>query len=377
MWLRKITKRLLVLCTWISAGLYLLAASAIYWTPSTWWPVALMGVTYFFWLILLLGLLVFWIVFQSRWVLLPILALAISFPVLRSFFALHPFGGFSQQKQAGSIRVMQWNVARWDEMKKYWAPGKKSKRMKMFEYIRQQQVDILCVQEYFESNNIKEFEKNTPYIVDSLGFPYHYFAVDHVRWDSLYKTGVAIFSKYPIVDTFRKRYGGPDSLKNNESLIYVDVQVQNQRIRVFTSHLQSMRFGGSDYQKLRELKETTDSVVEKSKGIVKKFRQAYELRLHQVNIIKPKLDQSKYPEIFCGDFNEVPTSFIYHQLKGDRTDAFTAGGFGIGRTFSSLSPTLRIDYILADPQFEVIQAKRDRVPLSDHFPVIADLRLQN
>lgn len=375
MWLKKVTKHLLVLCTWASTGLYLLASSAIYWHPVQFWPVALMGVTYFFWLILLIGFCLFWLVFQSKWAFLPLLAILLSFPVLTSFFAPHPFSNFEMTKPAGSIRVMQWNVARWDEMKKYWAPDKKSKRLKMFDYIRQHQVDILCVQEYFEPNDIKEFEPNTRYLIDSLGFKYHYFAVDHVRWDSVYKTGVAIFSKYPIVDSFRMRYGGPDSLKNNESFIYTDIQVKDQKIRVFTSHLQSMLFGGRDYQKLRELKETTDSVVEKSKGIVKKFRRAYELRLHQVGKIKPYLDNSPIPEIFCGDFNEVPTSYIYHQLKGDRQDAFTKKGFGIGRTFSSLSPTLRIDYILADPAWEVLQCKRDRVPLSDHFPVIADLRI--
>jgi endonuclease/exonuclease/phosphatase family metal-dependent hydrolase len=56
-------------------------------------------------------------------------------------------------------------------------------------------------------------------------------------------------------------------------------------------------------------------------------------------------------------------------------DAFLKKGFGIGRTFSSLSPTLRIDYIFADNQFRINQFTRVAKNLSDHFMIIADLEL--
>ena len=40
---------------------------------------------------------------------------------------------------------------------------------------------------------------------------------------------------------------GEDSLNPGESLIHVDVNVNGQRIRVFATHLQSLRFDGNDY----------------------------------------------------------------------------------------------------------------------------------
>jgi endonuclease/exonuclease/phosphatase family metal-dependent hydrolase len=40
-----------------------------------------------------------------------------------------------------------------------------------------------------------------------------------------------------------------------------------------------------------------------------------------------------------------------------------------------ISPTLRIDYIMADPGFEVIHYKRFVVPYSDHYPIMTDLKL--
>jgi endonuclease/exonuclease/phosphatase family metal-dependent hydrolase len=40
-----------------------------------------------------------------------------------------------------------------------------------------------------------------------------------------------------------------------------------------------------------------------------------------------------------------------------------------------ISPTLRIDYIMTDKQFEVFQCNKFTLPYSDHHPVIADLQL--
>jgi endonuclease/exonuclease/phosphatase family metal-dependent hydrolase len=372
---RTFTKRFFIISNIIVAALYLLACCTAFLNPDTYWFISILGVTFAAWLVMNVGFVVFWLLFRSKWALLSFVVLIISWPQLNAFFAFHPFTKFSHAKKANTIRVMQWNVARWDEMNKYWAPGKISKRKKMFEYIANNEVDILCVEEFFESNNTKEFAKNIPYITDSLHFPYHYFAMDHRRWDSLYETGVVIFSKYPIVDTFRKRYGGPDSLKNNESFIWTDIDVNGKRIRVFATHMQSMLFGGKEYRQIKQLRQSTDSAVVKTRGIIKKFRRAYALRMHQVDVIKPVLDNSPYPEIMCGDFNEVPNSYIYFQMKGNRQDAFSKKGFGISRTLSFISPTLRIDYILPNKQFKVLQYKSDKVALSDHYPVITDLQL--
>ena len=51
-------------------------------------------------------------------------------------------------------------------------------------------------------------------------------------------------------------------------------------------------------------------------------------------------------------------------------------GFGIGRTYSYLSPTLRIDYILATNDFEVQQFNREVKKYSDHYMLVADVKLK-
>jgi endonuclease/exonuclease/phosphatase family metal-dependent hydrolase len=54
-------------------------------------------------------------------------------------------------------------------------------------------------------------------------------------------------------------------------------------------------------------------------------------------------------------------------------NAFVEKGSGIGNTFYSISPTLRIDNIFADKRFDVQQYLRVKKKLSDHYPIITDL----
>ncbi|MBL7731929.1 MAG: endonuclease/exonuclease/phosphatase, partial [Chitinophagaceae bacterium] len=74
--------------------------------------------------------------------------------------------------------------------------------------------------------------------------------------------------------------------------------------------------------------------------------------------------------------NDVPNSYTYFTIKGNLQDAFLKKGFGIGRTFSAISPTLRIDYILADRSFRVKQFNRIIKKLSDHYMLVTDLELK-
>jgi endonuclease/exonuclease/phosphatase family metal-dependent hydrolase len=72
----------------------------------------------------------------------------------------------------------------------------------------------------------------------------------------------------------------------------------------------------------------------------------------------------------------VPNSYTYFTIKGELQDAFLQTGFGIGRTFSSLSPTLRIDYIFAQDRFKIRQFKRIIRPYSDHYMLVSDIELK-
>ena len=67
---------------------------------------------------------------------------------------------------------------------------------------------------------------------------------------------------------------------------------------------------------------------------------------------------------------------MYRQLSENKQDAFKIAGKGLGKTFNYLYP-LRIDFILVDLNFEVNNFKTFEVPYSDHFPILARIKLKD
>jgi endonuclease/exonuclease/phosphatase family metal-dependent hydrolase len=158
--------------------------------------------------------------------------------------------------------------------------------------------------------------------------------------------------------------------------MHADIKVNNDTIRVYTTHLQSLQFRKSDYDKIDQIKEADDGLVSNSKTIFSKMKKGLSYRKIQTDIVRQVLDDSPYPFLLCGDLNDVPNSYTYFTIKGDLQDAFLKKGFGIGRSFSSLSPTLRIDYLFADDHFKINQFNRVVKNYSDHYLIISDVKLE-
>ena len=369
--IRTITKRLFIIVHIGITALFLLSCANAFLHPERWWFFALLGLTFPFLLILEIVFLLIWTLFRSRWAFLSLGALLLGFTNIRALIGFHS-GGFNAVKKENSIRILSWNVRWFDEQKRA-IKGSYPSRKKMLDFIKEQDADILCFQEYFESNkyaysNLKDLQK--------MGYAYCYKVIDYGRKGGPYEVGVAIFSRFPITDTIRIRYPGPVKLRAAESLIACDINIKGQTIRVFNTHLQSVLFQPKDYQDLRTIKNADDSLLDASRSIVKKLKQGYASRGYQVDIVREQLDKSPHPAIICGDFNDIPNSYTYFHIRGNRQDAFIATSNGIGRTFSNISPTLRIDYIIADKRFEVIQFQRHVLPYSDHYPVVSDVQLR-
>ncbi len=116
-------------------------------------------------------------------------------------------------------------------------------------------------------------------------------------------------------------------------------------------------------------------MLENSRNIFSKLKRAAIIRAGQTDIVKQTLAVSPHPYIITGDFNDVPNSYTYFTIKSNGLqDAFLQKGFGIGRTFTGIAPTLRIDYILPTEDFRVLQFNRFVKDYSDHYMLLADVR---
>ncbi|MEO6219124.1 MAG: endonuclease/exonuclease/phosphatase family protein [Ginsengibacter sp.] len=345
----------------------LMVYSLPYINSGRYWYFALPGLIFpliFFGLVLFI---LIWAFAKSKWFWVSFIVLLLGIQQILAVFGFHFPEGFNGTKSENTLRVLQWNVTNWDQNNEE-KKGKESSQLLMLGLVKEQNADVLCFQEFFEPLHTKYFQKNIRQIV-KLGYPYYYF-VSSVTFKHDFKTGVAIFSKYPIIDSAKFDFG-EDSFA--EHLIYTDIKIKDKIVRVITIHLQSVRFGPDDYQSINELKNRDEAGLKDSRTIVAKLKKGYTYRYSQAEIVRKQIEASPYPVILCGDFNDVPNSNTYFTVKGKLQDAFLKKGFFIGRTFRFISPTLRIDYIFADKKFTIEQYQRIRVPYSDHYPVEADL----
>jgi endonuclease/exonuclease/phosphatase family metal-dependent hydrolase len=310
--------------------------------------------------------------------LFSLLTLILCWNVARPLVGLNYFGkNNSANSETPGLKVMTWNVHMFDLGE--WTKDKASKA-KILKLIEDENPDILCLEEFYWNDQ----DPSQPYtdILQKLGYPYVQFTAE-ARFkqnfittagskNDLINVGHAIFSKYPLRN--KKEYRILPQYAN--TMLSVEVVIDSSNIySLNVVHLTSVGFADKDLKYISDVKSKGVDAEDKdhSKSLLKKLRNASAERAALANNIDSLKKTMDYPIIICGDFNDVPASYVYNTVKGDLTDAFVQKGIGLGRTYRNISPTLRIDYILYDDDALNIQGyERPTVTLSDHFPVIAN-----
>lgn len=228
--------------------------------------------------------------------------------------------------------------------------------------------DIVCFQEY--SSHARGRGDFTDFLLDSLGYKSGYFEkIRDLRHEGF--SGMAIFSRYPIID---KRFVPFKSTRTTNALIYADVVIGSDTVRVMNVHLQTNRLGHAEYETVTGLAENTP---ETRRGILKvmgKLRDAAKERTIQTYLVEEQILRSPYPIILCGDFNDLPSSFAYRKVRGELQDSFIKKGNGIGNTYAGVFPSFRIDHVFASESFEFLSHRVHKVKNSDHYPIVSTLR---
>jgi len=362
-------KRFFIIVNVAVAVVFLLSCLGPYLNPQKWWYISILGLGFGIFFLLLIIFVFFWLIAGPRYVFISLVSLLIGFKSIAVFFAVNDAQDFDYARKKNTLRVATWNVARFIELKRNNNKGSQT-RLKMMALLKAQNADVLCMQEFYHSTDTVYYN-NLDYISKELGYPYHYYSWDGDGW--LQYFGQVIFSRYPIIDSSIIHYPRPGM---PESLIQADVLFGKDTVRFYTTHLQSFQFKKGDYEKIEKIKNREDSLLYNSRNIFSKLKRAIIFRSRQTDIVRDIIANSPYPYILAGDFNDVPNSYTYFTIKGKMQDAFLKKGFGIGRTFSAISPTLRIDYILATKDFSVLQCNRVLKNYSDHYMLVADVQLK-
>lgn len=368
--LRTLTKKILIAVNTVIALLFIAGASVQFFNPSHWWFLGLFAFAFPYLLLFLILFAAFWLFAKPGWASISILTIVAGWPAVTNIFAINFSSSFHVEKDMGNIRVMSWNI---EQLNIQHYKDKPWIKDQMLDLINFYDPDIACFQEAVFGDRKKSIN-NFPQIFNKLKFGDYYYSYSlKDDFDSYHHFGIIIFSKFPVIakQTF---INYPNDY--NSTFQSIDIIASKDTLRIFNLHLQSLKFSKENLSYLDKAGLKSDSNITESKSIISKMKTGFVKRSIQANFIKDEINQSPYPVIVCGDFNDVPNSYAYETISHGLQDAFVKKGMGISRTFSAISPTLRIDNIFADEQFKVVQFVRVKKLFSDHFPIVADLSLK-
>ncbi|WP_456440680.1 endonuclease/exonuclease/phosphatase family protein [Psychroserpens sp.] len=281
---------------------------------------------------------VYWLLNVKRQLILSLLVLAIGY---NHVFSLYKFSSSKNVDDSQNISIMNYNVRLFNVFDWIKDPNVKQD---ILNFITEKQPDILCIQEYRPDTEI-----------NLEG----YYKYEELSGNKV-KNGQAIFAKFPIIKS-----GSIEFPETSNNAIYADVVRGIDTIRIYNVHLQSLGI---------------DPTVEKlanedSENLIKRVSSTFKMQQFQTELFLKHKKQCPYKMIICGDFNNTPYSYVYKEIKGDLKDVFKEAGNGFGRTFDFKFFPVRIDFVLVDDRFEVNSFKTYDVKLSDHYPVMAKVKL--
>lgn len=336
--------------------------------PRHYWVIAFFGLAYPYLLVANLMVVLYWLLVRSWYILLPFITIIIGWPILRNNIGFHftPQVAASAYTAQQRFRLMTYNV---HNFKLYGAANNDaSTRHQILQLITEQHPDIIGFQEYYTRRrgryNITDSLKK---IMQSAYYYFEPFSFDR----PIDAMGLAIFSKYPIINQGSIHLS--DDRGSENQCLYVDLKKNNQTIRIYNIHLQSIRLDPEDYKYLSQVSNQGKTSLHSSKRIGGKLKLAFMQRSEQMFKIKTHAAQCPYPYIISGDFNDTPTSFAVNQMAKGMKNAFREKGSGLGRTYNGSFPNYQIDYIMASPQLDVANYWIIKKKLSDHYPVCSDI----
>ena len=223
--------------------------------------------------------------------------------------------------------------------------------------MRRQNVDVLCMQEY---NEVSGEKKNS----ESYKGYFPYMAVG--------RSDMVIYSRYPIKDTRKILFND-----TNSSAMWADIDVKGDRVRVFNVHLQTTGISSTMHQAAKL--QGRGYEVEGNRfleAILGNYMWGMMFRSGQSILVANEVRASQYPVVLCGDFNDVPYSFVYNTLLGSMVDGFRECGSGWSATYRG-KKAARIDYIFHDESLQGLSYYKTELTYSDHYPVFMKLKFNS
>lgn len=342
-------------------------------SPADYWFFAFFGLGYPVILVFNFLFFTYWLI-QLRWqALLSLTAMVIGLRTMDNFYHVPLFTKPLKATEAQlaqnpeeTYKIMSYNVRLFDL---YNWTNNTTTRDQIFKLLADEAPDIICFQEFY-------YEDDGQF--NSLDTMQSFLKAKNIYLESTTTVqkknhfGIATFSKFPILNTGKIVFG-----KTADNLvIYTDLAIGKDTVRVYNAHLQSIRLQQEDYRVLKDIMQGPQiDELGGAKNIMERLKKAFVRRAWQAEVLAAHAENCPYRAIICGDFNDSPTSYTYATLTRNFYDAFKQSSSGLGRTHIGTSAALRIDYILHSPGIKTAGFETIARELSDHYPIVCDFQV--
>ena len=294
-------------------------------------------------------MLAYWLLRRRwKWVPIPLVTLLCCIPYSGTIYQLRSH--ISGKDFKGGLSIATYNVAMFNRETTGFIA------LDVLANMKRQGVDVLCIQEY---NDISGDKKNSDSYKD-------YFP--HMAQG---RNDMVIYSRYPIAASKNIDFG-----ETNNSAMWADIDFKGNTIRVYNIHLETTGISRTFHQAAKQQLLGLD--IDNSRllrAIYGNYTLGMIARAGQANILANDIRQSPNPAIVCGDFNDVPYSYVYNTMLGNLVDGFKECGSGFMYTFRG-SKKVRIDYIFHDEALHGVTYYKQELSYSDHYPVFMKLEVQ-
>lgn len=331
---------------------------AVHISPEDFAFPAFFGLAYPYLLLINILMAVLWAVLLKFEALISVAVIAIGFTHLSNYIRI----GRSDKNTDGTFKVISYNLRLFN----YFESRNSNSEKKVLSFLREQQADLICLQEFYVNGNPQQEDK---IIREALGGKYY----SHMKVLGSGKNryyGIVTLSKFPITGKGEIIHPSSSSLT-----IYTDILIKNDTFRIFNNHLQSFRLKSMERSLVEEITTSGDNeALDEVRSLSLSLKKGFIRRAQQAEALKQKVNQSPFPVIITGDFNDTPVSYSYHKIRKGLNDSFVNSGYGAGFTYKGNYPANRIDYILYDNALECSYFDILKIKYSDHYPVAAYFR---
>lgn len=296
----------------------------------------------------------YWLFRLRYWAVMSLLAFVICFQEQKDWFPLH----VDQEDVSLSkkeYKLLTYNTMQFSSMKPHSAEAPN----KVLKYLQDSQADIICLQEA-NCHTSSKYLQSEDVLRALSAYPYQRVLPGKKL------INMWVFSKYPIIKCERIPF---ESIAN--ASYYCDIKIDGKIIRVINNHLESNKLNQADKNIYKDIidKPDKESISHVATHLNGKLAPAAVLRAKQAETVARVIEESPYPVIVCGDFNDIPNSYTYRKMSKGLEDAWVNNANGLGITYHEHFFLFRIDYILHSPSIKTYQTQIDKVSHSDHYPL--------